>query len=96
MPDTSMPMKIMLTGIQTLTSFQLSFSTVTTPEKPKRTTITELIKFCKEAYGTNQDSIWLAKFVEFHKKNYHPRSDKDSIIISLARKYTKQEDICNL
>lgn len=65
MPDTSMPMKIMLTGIQTLTNFQLSFSTVTTPEKPKRTTITELIKFCKEAYETNEDFIWMAKFLSF-------------------------------
>lgn len=45
MPDTSMPTKITLTGIQTLISFQLSFSTETAPDKPRRVTTTVLIKF---------------------------------------------------
>lgn len=47
MPDTSMPMKIMLTGIQTLISFQLSLSTETAPQRANRPTTRELIKFCK-------------------------------------------------
>ena len=46
MPDTSMPTKITLTGIQTLISFELSFSTETDPDKPNRITTRELIRFC--------------------------------------------------
>jgi hypothetical protein len=46
MPDRSIPMNIKLTGIQTLISFQLSFSTETTRQRPNATTTRELMRFC--------------------------------------------------
>lgn len=48
MPDTSMPTKIMLTGIQTRMRFQLSFSTEINPHILKATTMIVLIKFCNK------------------------------------------------
>ena len=47
MHDTRISMKIMLTGIQTLISFQFSLSTETAPQRANKTTTTELIKFYK-------------------------------------------------
>lgn len=47
MPETSMPTNIKFTGIQTLTSFQLSFSSETNPDTPKTITMIELMRFCK-------------------------------------------------
>ena len=46
MPDRSIPMNIKLTGIQTLISFQLSFSTETARQRPNATTTRELMRFC--------------------------------------------------
>lgn len=48
MPETSMPINITFTGIQALTSLQLSFSTETLPQRANKTTTRVLIKFCKE------------------------------------------------
>lgn len=50
MPDISIPMNIKLTGIQTLISFQLSFSTETARQRPNTTTTRELIRFCLTLY----------------------------------------------
>lgn len=47
MPDTSMPTKITLTGIQTLINFELSFSIETDPDNPNTITTRELIRFCR-------------------------------------------------
>ena len=47
MHDTSISMKIMLTGIQTLISLKFSISTETAPQRANKTTTTELIKFDK-------------------------------------------------
>ena len=47
MHDTSISMNIILTGIQTLISFQFRFSTETALQRVNKTTTTELIKFYK-------------------------------------------------
>lgn len=57
MPETSMPTKIIFTGSQTLMSFQLSFSTETTPHRPRTATITELIKFCSQVMQNSVSQI---------------------------------------
>lgn len=48
MPETSIPIKIKLTGIQSLISFQFNFSTETAPKNPNTATTRVLIKFCNE------------------------------------------------
>lgn len=63
-PDTSMPTKITLTGIQMRINFKLSFSTETMPDKPKRITTRELIRFCRITTTLKKVS-----FIT-HKKNY--------------------------
>lgn len=72
MPDTSIPTKMILTGIHTLINFQLNFSTETTPNTPSPATIKEEIKFCNHV----NKSVGL-NVINSYRKNKYLMEKKD-------------------
>lgn len=83
-PDRSIPMNIKLTGIQTLISFQLSFSRETARQRPSITTTRELIRFCLKLHEEkkNQVSSWLYEFlITQGRQKDNLTSEKDPLSI---------------